>query len=70
MRTPSVLYDELFKRAEDDTGITGRPAFVREALKALLQREASKRVALLGGSEPGGSDPDASAAPLRQSVSE
>jgi Arc/MetJ family transcription regulator len=61
MRTTIVLDDELLKRAEDYTGITERAALVREALKALIQREASKRLALLGGS-----DPDATAGPRRR----
>jgi hypothetical protein len=29
-----------------------KSALVREALKALIQRESAKRLALLGGSEP------------------
>lgn len=65
MRTTIVLDDELFKRAEEYTGITERAALVREAFKALIQREASKRLALLGGS-----DPEATAGPRRRSATE
>ncbi len=52
MRTTIVLDDELLKRAEEYTGITERAALMREALKALIQRESSKRLALLGGFDP------------------
>ena len=34
------------------TGICEKSAFVREALKALVEREAARRLARLGGSEP------------------
>jgi len=30
-----------------------KSALVREALKALIERESARRLALLGGSEPG-----------------
>ncbi|MBV8260830.1 MAG: type II toxin-antitoxin system VapB family antitoxin, partial [Paraburkholderia sp.] len=35
------------------TGLDEKAALVREALKALIQREAAKRLANLGGSQPG-----------------
>ncbi len=52
MRTTVVLDDELLANAEEYTGIKERSALLREALKALVHREASRRLALLGGSEP------------------
>ena len=52
MRTTIVLDDALLTRAEEYTGIREKSALVREALTALVQREAARRLALLGGSEP------------------
>ena len=52
MRTTVTLDDELMKTAEKYTGITERSALLREALTALVQREASRRLARLGGSQP------------------
>ena len=52
MRTTIVLDDALLTRAEEYTGIKEKSALVREALTALVQREAARRLALLGGTEP------------------
>ncbi len=52
MRTTLALDDELLERAQELTGIKEKSALVREALTALVQREAARRLALLGGSEP------------------
>ena len=52
MRTTIALDDDLLEKAQLLTGTTERTALVREALKALIQRESAKRLALLGGSEP------------------
>jgi len=52
MRTTLTLDDELLARATELTGISEKSALVREALTALIQREAARRLALLGGSEP------------------
>ena len=52
MRTTLVLDDELLAKAEDYTGIREKSALVREALRALIEREAARRLAQLGGSEP------------------
>lgn len=62
MRTTVVLDDELVAKAQKYTGINEKSALLREALTALVQREAARRLALLGGS-----DPDAEAAPRRRS---
>ena len=52
MRTTIVLDDELVQEAQEFTGIREKTALVREGLKALIHMEASRRLALLGGSEP------------------
>ncbi|MBD5804415.1 Antitoxin VapB32 [Azoarcus sp. Aa7] len=52
MRTTLALDDELLARAQELTGLSEKTALVREALRALIQRESAKRLALLGGSEP------------------
>jgi Arc/MetJ family transcription regulator len=52
MRTTLALDDKLLEEAQAITGTTEKTALVREALKALIQRESAKRLALLGGSEP------------------
>jgi Arc/MetJ family transcription regulator len=52
MRTTLALDDDLLEKAQSLTGPMDKTALVREALKALIQRESAKRLALLGGSEP------------------
>lgn len=52
MRTTLALDDELLERAQSFTGVMEKSALVREALKALIEREASRRMARLGGTEP------------------
>jgi hypothetical protein len=52
MRTTLILDGELLERARQITGITGKTALVRAGLEALIAREAAKRLAALGGSEP------------------
>ena len=52
MRTTLVLDDELLARARELTGLQEKSALVREALKALIERESARRLARLGGSEP------------------
>ncbi len=52
MRTTVNLDDALFDKASVLTGVSERGLLLREALKALIERESSKRLALLGGSEP------------------
>lgn len=52
MRTTLNLDDALLAKAKAYTGITENAALVREALKALVEREAARRLARLGGSEP------------------
>jgi Arc/MetJ family transcription regulator len=52
MRTTVALDDELLAKAEEYTGIREKSALIRAALRALVEREAARRLARLGGSEP------------------
>lgn len=52
MRTTLALDDELLEIAQAYTGMREKSALVREALKALIERESARRLARLGGSEP------------------
>ncbi len=52
MRTTVNLDDALLERARQLTGLDERSALLREALTALIEREAARRLARLGGSEP------------------
>jgi Arc/MetJ family transcription regulator len=53
MRTTIALDDDLLAQAQRLTGATEKTALVREALRALIERESARRLARLGGSEPG-----------------
>jgi Arc/MetJ family transcription regulator len=52
MRTTIALDDDLLAEAEALTGVEEKTALVREALKALIERESARRLARLGGSDP------------------
>jgi Arc/MetJ family transcription regulator len=52
MRTTIALDDELVRKAQEYTGLKEKTALVREALTALVQREAARRLAAIGGSVP------------------
>lgn len=52
MRTTIALDDDLVAKAQEYTGITEKSALVRAALTELVAREAARRLARLGGSEP------------------
>jgi Arc/MetJ family transcription regulator len=52
MRTTLALDDEQLAKAQEFTGLKEKSAIVREALKALIERESARRLARLGGSEP------------------
>ena len=52
MRTTLAIDDELFEKAKAYTGLKEKSAVVREALRALVEREAARRLAALGGSDP------------------
>jgi Arc/MetJ family transcription regulator len=51
MRTTLALDDALVTKAQDLTGIMEKSGLVREALKALIERESARRLARLGGSD-------------------
>jgi Arc/MetJ family transcription regulator len=61
MRTTISLDDELVERAQSYTGLREKSILVREALRALIERESARRLARLGGSQP-----DLAAAPRRR----
>ena len=46
------LNDTLVERARELTGIEEKTALVHEGLRALIAREAARRLAALGGSAP------------------
>jgi Arc/MetJ family transcription regulator len=52
MRTTIALDDELVAKAQAFTGLKEKSGLVREALKALIERESARRLARLGASEP------------------
>jgi Arc/MetJ family transcription regulator len=52
MRTTLALDDDLVMLAQEYTGVSEKTALVREALKALIQRESALRLARLGGTAP------------------
>jgi Arc/MetJ family transcription regulator len=53
MRTTIAIDDELFAKAQEFAGVTEKSAVVREALKAFVEREAARRLARMGGTQPG-----------------
>jgi Arc/MetJ family transcription regulator len=61
MRTTVALDDDLLAKAEAFTGLKEKSALIREALRALIERESARRLARLGGSEP-----DVAVAPRRR----
>jgi len=52
MRTTLNLDDDLLEQAQRLTSTMEKSALIREALKALIERESAHRLALLAGSEP------------------
>jgi Arc/MetJ family transcription regulator len=52
MRTTLALDDDLVRIAQDLTGVRGKAALIRKALKALIERETARRLASLGGTMP------------------
>ncbi len=62
MRTTFALDDDLVLKAQKLTGLMENGPLVREALRALIERESALRLARLGGS-----DSKAKAPPRRRS---
>jgi Arc/MetJ family transcription regulator len=52
MRTTLDLDEELIEEARKLTGIREKTALLHAGLEALLAREAARRLAALGGTEP------------------
>ena len=52
MRTTLALDDDLIREAQRLTGTSEKSALVRQALRALIERESARRLAQLAGSEP------------------
>ena len=52
MRTTLALDDERIARAQALTGLKEKSSLVREAFKALIERESARPLARLGDGEP------------------
>jgi Arc/MetJ family transcription regulator len=52
MRTTINLDDELLAKAKEISGLNDRSQLIREALRALIERESAERLIRLGGTEP------------------
>jgi Arc/MetJ family transcription regulator len=52
MRTTITIDDELLSDAQAYSGVKEKSALVEVALKAYVEREAARRLARLGGTEP------------------
>ena len=62
MRTTIAIDYTLIDKARALTGLVETSALVKEGLKAIIERESARRLALLGGTEP-----DAKVTPRRRS---
>jgi Arc/MetJ family transcription regulator len=49
MRITVALDDDLVRTAQELTGVVEKTALLREALKALIERESARRLASLRG---------------------
>ena len=63
MRTTVTLDDQLLAQASAAMNVTERSVLLHEGLRLIVQREAARRLILLGGTMP-----DAQAAPRRRSA--
>ncbi len=52
MRTTLIIDEGVLERARELTGIQEKTALVRAGLQALIEREAAKRLAALGATQP------------------
>lgn len=52
MRTTITLDDDLLAKAQEMTGVAERGTLIHDGLRALIQIEAARRLAALGGSAP------------------
>jgi Arc/MetJ family transcription regulator len=53
MRTTLILDEPLLEKARRVTGMREKTALVHAGLEALIARESARRLAALGGTEPG-----------------
>ncbi|MDX2131168.1 MAG: type II toxin-antitoxin system VapB family antitoxin [Planctomycetota bacterium] len=53
MRTTLNLDDAIVRQAQQLTGVREKTWLVHEGLRLLVAREAARRLAALGGTEPG-----------------
>ncbi len=52
MRATVSLDDELLRKAQEYSGLSERTVLIREALKALIEKEAARSLAALEGTMP------------------
>ncbi len=52
MRKTITLDDDLVRIAQEFVGMADKTALIREALKALIERESARRLSSLGGTMP------------------
>lgn len=52
MRTTLTINDDLYAKAVELTGIHEKSTLFNKGIKALIEKESAKRLALLGGSQP------------------
>lgn len=52
MRITVTIDDDLMLIAQEYTGLIRKSSLVQEALKALIERESSRRLSALGGTMP------------------
>ena len=57
MRTTVTLDEDLLNKAREYSELDRTSAVIEEALRALIAREASRRLARLGGTMPGAKAP-------------
>jgi Arc/MetJ family transcription regulator len=53
MRLTLALDNDLLAVAQRLTGVSDKSALVNKALRALIERESARRLARLGGTDPG-----------------
>jgi Arc/MetJ family transcription regulator len=53
MRTTLILDEPLLEKARRVTGMREKTALVHAGLEALIARESARRLAAMGGTEPG-----------------
>jgi len=52
MRTTVAIDDDLLAQAQEATGIDEPATLIRAGLKSLVEREAARRLILMGGTMP------------------